>query len=119
MYIDENILVDINVGDSKKLTPKRRCKLAKIIKETASKIEIIKISASDIDDMRKIITLNEIEENAFSAIINKLNPDICYVDAADVNDLRFGRNIFSKLTIKTRIISKKTRYYQKISWEMY
>jgi ribonuclease HII len=105
-YHNDNILIDNNVGDSKKISSKRRVELAKIIKESTPNFEIIKISASDIDDMRKIMTINEIEVNAFSAIINKLKPDICYVDAADVNDVRFGENILSRLKIKTRIISK-------------
>jgi len=105
-YHNDNILIDNNVGDSKKISPNRRIELAKIIKETSTNFEIIKISASDIDDMRKIMTINEIEVNAFSSIINKLKPDICYVDAADVNDSRFGKNILSRLKIKTRIISK-------------
>ncbi len=52
------------------------------------------------------MTLNEIEVNAFSKIIEKLKPDICYVDAADVNDERFGKNILSRLSFKPEIISK-------------
>jgi ribonuclease HII len=59
------------------------------------------ISASDIDDMRKVMTLNEIEVNGFSKVIDKLRPDVCYVDAADVNEKRFGKNIL--LFIKNRL----------------
>ena len=64
------------------------------------------ISAKDIDDMRKVMTLNEIEVNVFSKIIDKLRPDICYVDSADVDDKRFGRNILSRLSFKPEIISR-------------
>ena len=99
-------LIENNVHDSKKITPKRREILSKRIKEFAVNYEISLISASDIDHMRKVMTLNEIEVNAFSKIIEKLKPDICYVDAADVNDERFGKNILSRLSFKTEIISK-------------
>ena len=99
-------LIENNVRDSKKITPKRREILSKRIKEFAVNYEITLISASDIDHMRKVMTLNEIEVNAFSKIIEKLKPDICYVDAADVNDERFGKNILSRLSFKTEIISK-------------
>lgn len=99
-------LIENNVRDSKKITPKRREILSKRIKEFAVNYEISLISASDIDHMRKVMTLNEIEVNAFSKIIEKLKPDICYVDAADVNDERFGKNILSRLSFKPEIISK-------------
>ena len=99
-------LIEENVHDSKKIAPKRREILSKKIQESAVKYEIKLISASDIDHMRKIMTLNEIEVNAFSEIIEKLKPDICYVDAADVNDERFGRNVLSRLSFKPEIISK-------------
>ena len=56
--------------------------------------------------MRKVMTLNEIEVNAFSKVIDKLKPDICYVDAADVNEKRFGKNILSRLSFKPKIISR-------------
>ncbi len=99
-------LIENNVRDSKKITPKRREILSKKIKESAVNYEISLISASDIDHMRKVMTLNEIEVNAFNRIIEKLKPDICYVDAADVNNERFGKNILSRLSFKPDIISK-------------
>ena len=106
IFDDDSILIENNVRDSKKISSKRRNELARIIRETALKFEIIIIPASDIDVMRNVLNLNEIEVNVFSKIIDKLKPDICYVDAADVNDLRFGKNILSKLRNKTKIISE-------------
>ena len=105
-FKNESILINNNVRDSKQITPKRREKLAKIIKKHAEDFALIRISASDIDDMRKVMTLNEIEVNAFTKIIQKLKPTICYVDSADVNDKRFGSDILSRLTFKTEIISR-------------
>lgn len=94
------------IKDSKKLSPKRRKIISKMIKDIAINIEIIVIPAKDIDDMRKVMTLNEIEVNAYTKIIKKLKPDICYIDSVDVNEKRFGTDILSGLTYKPEIISK-------------
>ncbi len=56
--------------------------------------------------MRTVMTLNEIEVNAFTKVIKKLKPEICYVDSADVIEKRFGRDILSGLSFKPNIISK-------------
>jgi ribonuclease HII len=105
-FKDDNQLIKMNVRDSKKITPKRREFLADKIKKFALKYEVLVISAKDIDDMRKVMTLNEIEVNAFTAIIKKLKPDVCFVDSADVNEERFGKDISKNLSFKTEIISK-------------
>jgi ribonuclease HII len=42
----------------------------------------------------------------FSKIIEKLKPEVCYVDAADVNEERFGRDIVSHLSYKPKMISE-------------
>ncbi len=99
-------LIDLNVKDSKKTSPNRRKILANIIKKKAIDYEILIIPARDIDDMRKVMTLNEIEVNAYTKIIKKLKPEVCYVDSVDVNEERFGRDILSGLSFKIEIISK-------------
>ena len=103
---DDLKLKEYRVKDSKKITPKRRETLSKKIQEIASNYEILVIPAKDIDDMRRVMTLNEIEVNAFIKVIKKLKPDTCYVDSADVNEKRFGMNILSGLSFKPDIISK-------------
>ncbi len=103
---DDSKLIDYKVKDSKQLTPKRRKILEKKIKELVIDYEILIIPAKDIDDMRKVMTLNEIEVNAFTRIIKKMKPETCYVDSADVNEDRFGDDILSGLSFKPIIISK-------------
>jgi len=103
---DEKKLAEIKVRDSKKLTPKRREILAVRIKQIALNYEIIVINAKDIDDMRKVMTLNEIEVNAFTQVIKKLRPEICYVDSADVDEKRFAKDILSGLSHRPEIVSK-------------
>lgn len=105
-FEDDSELIKLRVRDSKKITSKRREKLAEKIRETAIDYEILVIPASHIDDMRKVMTLNEIEVNAFSKIIEKLRPETCFVDSADVNNERFGNNILSRLSFTLNIISK-------------
>lgn len=106
MLEDDSKLIKIKVRDSKQLTPQRRRILAKKIQEITLDHEVLVIPAKDIDDMRKVMTLNEIEVNAFTKVIEKLKPETCYVDSADVNEKRFGMNILSGLSFKPNIISK-------------
>ncbi|MCX6670640.1 MAG: ribonuclease HII [Euryarchaeota archaeon] len=103
---NDSELVRIGVCDSKQLTPKRREQLAPMIQKIASKYEIIVLPAADIDDLRKTMTLNELEMFVYSKIIEKLRPDVCYVDAVDVKEERFGRDILSHLSYKPQMISE-------------
>jgi ribonuclease HII len=103
---NDSKIIEYKVKDSKKITPKNRKILSKKIIEICSDYEVLVIPAKDIDDMRKVMTLNEIEVNAFTKIIKKLKPDICYVDSVDVNEKRFAENILSGLSIKPVIVSK-------------
>ncbi len=64
------------------------------------------IPASDIDDLRNAMTLNDLEVMVFSRVIEKLKPDVVYVDAADVNEIRFGKDIVERLSWKPQMISK-------------
>jgi ribonuclease HII len=99
-------LVRIGVNDSKQLTPKKREQLAPQITRLATNYELIVLPAVDIDVLRKTMTINQLEVFMFSKIIEKLKPDVCYVDAADVNEERFGKDIVSNLSYKPRMISK-------------
>jgi ribonuclease HII len=101
----ESRLNGLNVRDSKKCTPKRREQLALEINKIA-KQEVIIVSASDIDTLREGLTMNQIETKVFASVIEKLRPDIAYVDSADVNEERFGTDIKNELDFKLEIISK-------------
>lgn len=103
---NDSELIRIGVCDSKQLTPRKREQLAPMIQKIASNYEIIVLPAADIDDLRKTMTLNELEVFAYSKIIEKLRPDVCYVDAVDVKEERFGRDILAHLSYKPKIISE-------------
>jgi len=88
---------NIGVKDSKQLTPNKRKELAEIIKsEFDYAVEIIE--AEVVDQYRRRNKLNELNREAFERLISKLNPNVAYVDAADVNEQRFGSQIKNSLT---------------------
>ena len=83
--------------DSKLLTPKKRKELFELIKKNYEyAIEIIQ--PEEIDIYRRKNQLNILNRRAFERVISKLNPMVAYVDAADVNEERFGREIKINLT---------------------
>ncbi len=91
------IIDDLGVKDSKILSPTRRKELAKIIKEKFDYVVEI-IDPKVIDEYTFKKKLNQLNREAFERVISKLNPDIAYVDAADVNEQRFGILIKQGLT---------------------
>ena len=103
-----DILYEIGVKDSKKLTPKKRTEFAEILKDKCQSHELIVVSAEEIDRRKSTrITLNRLEELKMAEIVNKMKPDIIYIDAADVNEERFGNSIKSLLNYKPKkVISK-------------
>jgi ribonuclease HII len=94
--IDEaraHVLKVLGVADSKKLTPKKREHLAVQIRKYADECFVLEVSPSQIDELRKLFTMNEIMVICFSKVLEKLQPDVAYVDAADVKAERFAENL--------------------------
>ncbi len=98
-------LRQLNVRDSKKLSPERRELLAPQIREV-SKFEILVIPASEIDVMRAEMTLNEFEARLFARIIETLRPDTAYLDAVDVDEIEFKRSVQRHLSFEVEIVSQ-------------
>lgn len=101
-----NELKRIKVKDSKRLTAEKREVLDGEIKEIAEKYFILEVSASRIDELRKIMTMNEIMVVCYSTVLEELRPDHAFVDAADVIEDRFGENIRKKYTREIMITSE-------------
>lgn len=99
---------EIGAKDSKKLTAKKRKDLSMVIKSICSNFKLLIIEPKEIDDREnKKITLNRLEEIKMAEIINELKPEIIYLDAADVNEERFGNSIKKLLSYTPKeIISK-------------
>ena len=88
---------NLGIKDSKQLNATKRKELAKLIKEKYDyAVEIIE--AETVDKYRRQNKLNELNREAFERVISKLNPNVAYVDAADVNENRFGKQIKERLT---------------------
>lgn len=85
----ENVIDNMGVKDSKRLTPKRREVLSRKLKKMFE-WDIVIYSAQDIDNMRaQGINLNEIERRGMQNLILKLDCDKAIVDAVDVKPERF------------------------------
>ena len=98
-------LRQLNVRDSKKLSPDRREALAPEI-EKLCRHEVLVVSAGDIDARRTEMTLNDLEAKLFASVIEKLRPDVVYVDSADVDEYEFRRAILKELPYECEIVSK-------------
>ena len=99
-------IANLGIKDSKQLTQRKRKELYNRIKaEFNFAVEIIKPEI--VDEYRNKNKLNELNREAFERLISKLDPNIAYVDAADVNEQRFGSQIKANLTNKndTDVIS--------------
>jgi ribonuclease HII len=103
-----DFLTEIGVKDSKKLSPKKRSELAKILKINCHCHKTIVVSPREIDDRQiKKLSLNRLEELKMAEILNELKPDIVILDAVDVNEVRFGKSIGDLLDYyPQKIISK-------------
>lgn len=103
-------LVALGVKDSKLLTAKKRESLYPEILHLSDKHAVLKLSPQEIDRVvesnRKLHKLNRLEAETMAKIVTELEPDVAYVDAADVLENRFGRQILESSTFKTRIISE-------------
>lgn len=103
-------LTQIGVKDSKLLSPQRRETLAIEIKRIAKNYTVIKLQPIEIDKVvetgRKLHRLNRLEAQTMAKVIEKLKPDIAYVDASDVLEQRFKEHILENLPFKIEIISE-------------
>jgi ribonuclease HII len=103
----EDALIEWGVRDSKRLTPRRREILEKRIQQVASQVEVLEISAKEIDTQRQQgRSLNILEAQWMAQVLNRLNWDIAYVDASDVNAERYGRQISARLKTKNKVVSE-------------
>lgn len=104
------ILKELGVRDSKLLTQLRRTDLSKKIKKLSLDHTIIEIEPSVIDDVvfrgEKLRRLNWLEAKAMAKVIERLMPEVVYVDASDVNEKRFGNYIKEFLSLDITIISE-------------
>ena len=99
-------LKKLGVKDSKALSPMRRNYLASKIRELVTDYYILEVSARQIDEFRKIMTMNQVMVICHAKVLDQLGPQKAYLDASDVNEERFGENVGKKHIASIEIISK-------------
>lgn len=93
---DELAILDrLGVKDSKKLSARAREQIAQQIKKRFQYYEC-EVSAKQIDELRRIMTMNEIMVLCYSRVLKQINASKAIVDAADVNASRFAENLRKK-----------------------
>ena len=108
VMVEENklkLIKELGVRDSKLISPKRRVYLAEKIKKIAD-VYLVEVKAKEIDELRKVMTMNDIEVVSFTNVLLQLRPDMAYLDAADVKAYRFSQNILKKYKYPIKIISE-------------
>lgn len=104
------ILGGLGVRDSKKLSPSSRLRLSREIFQVADSVEVEIIQPSEIDvyvrRKQKHWKLNRLEAERAALILQRVKPDIAYIDAPDVVAARFGKTVGELLNDEIRIISE-------------
>jgi ribonuclease HII len=88
----EDVFSDLDVKDSKLLSPQMREQMFRLITKRCS-IAALVIPANEIDARRKEMSLNTCLARAHAAVIRRLQPATAYVDACDVNPERYARMV--------------------------
>jgi len=120
LVIEEDRLFDLagfGVRDSKLLAPARREVLAKKISAIATDQYILEVKPQMIDELREVMTMNEIMVRSFSSVVARLHADRAMLDAADVNAERFACRVkaASKTSMEVRAEHKADQHYQVVS----
>jgi ribonuclease HII len=106
VMVDSDVpLRHLNVRDSKKLSPERRELLAPEIEKVA-RCEVVVVTAADIDVMRAQMSLNAFEAQLFARIVETLHPETAYLDAVDVDEIEFKRDILKLIPFEVEIVSQ-------------
>jgi ribonuclease HII len=103
--LSEERLADLGVRDSKLLSPKARERLYVQIRKRCN-VAIVTIGAQEIDAIRHEMTMNACIARAHARVIAKISPTCAYVDACDVNCLRYAEMVKVHLPTPCEIVSE-------------
>jgi len=110
----EEYLKSLGVRDSKKLSQKKREELAEKIRKVA-KIEVLKIPAEILDELMEKKTINEILKEGYAELINRLKPDVVYVDSPDVKPERLASQLKEMTSVEVIAEHKADEKYPLVS----
>ena len=98
----EELLKEIGVKDSKKISKEKREELYEILKKEAKEIKIIKIFPPEIDYFLKFTNLNSLEAKKISDLIEMTNADIYFIDSV-TKSKKFKNEILKYVNKKVEI----------------
>lgn len=103
-------LKSLGVKDSKQLSPSRRSELAAEIPKIVDRYHLVELEVEELDRvvnrMPKFQRLNQLEAHTMAVVIEKLKPDVAYVDSSDVDTERYRNDILDKLSYKPKVVSE-------------
>src|SRR2546425_12926417 len=105
-----NSLKNLGVKDSKQLPPSARTRLSKEIPGIVDDYHVLEIASEELDRIvnraPKFQRLNMLEAKVMAQVIEKLRPEMVYVDSSDTRTERFKNNILDSLSFTPRIVSE-------------
>ena len=103
-------LKTLGVKDSKQLLPSARTRLSKEIPGVVDDYHVLAIEAQELDKIvnraPKFQRLNLLEAKVMAQVIEKLRPELAYVDSSDIRTERFKNNILDCLSYNPQIVSE-------------
>ena len=103
-------LKTLGVTDSEQLLPSARTRLSKEIPGVVDDYHVLAIEAQELDKIvnraPKFQRLNLLEAKVMAQVIEKLRPELAYVDSSDIRTERFKNNILDCLSYTPQIVSE-------------
>ncbi|WGI16892.1 ribonuclease HII [Methanonatronarchaeum sp. AMET-Sl] len=96
----------LGLRDSKKIDKRVRDSMERKIKEKSIDYNVVSVTAEQIDELRRVMTMNDIMVKAFTKALKPIDFDVALLDAADVNEDRFADKIQRELDSDKEFISK-------------
>jgi ribonuclease HII len=100
----------LGVRDSKALTAAVRRRLSEEIRGMVDDLHVVELEADELDRVvnkaPKFQRLNRLEAKAMARVIERLKPDVAYVDSSDTRTERFKNDILECLSFRPRLISE-------------
>jgi len=109
LVIEEERLFDLaafGVKDSKQLLPEKRKILARKIERIATDQYILEVKPRIIDELRQVMTMNDIMVRSFSQVVARLQADRAILDAADVDADRFARRVREASNTRMELVAE-------------